>query len=413
MKKNKTIFIGGLTEQVTTKDLDAHFRTFGKIKNIIFKNTNVPDEKKAFAYLVFQAKESAQKALELDKHIIMGKRIDCQPAHGGKNKKQDVNLMVETKIHLKGLSVKVTSEDLKEYFMPYGEVRQAYIVTDSGKRTKCFGFVQFYNPEITKLVLEESHYLYGKKIKCEKFMPREKNTTNPLFFQAKSNSKSYEFDTSNEYQNFPDFNKQEHDYSNNSSDRSSIEAENNYHEDNNSSKSKPDVSCQVKDSEKAVDRIISKLFDGHDNDARCIYDDSRTSSSYNPFKSPFGYNNSANKIAKNNQVQQDKSIGYIGQHLQDRRNDLDDAKCIYSCHTCKNKEVQKLLKLFIQNSGFEFNDQRENGIFNNSSDGSNSFSESIKEAEVDISTFDKFSESQLYTHSLRNNLYGIVNSSCD
>ena len=91
MKKNKTIFIGGLTEQITTKDLDSHFRIFGKIKNIIFKTNNVPDEKKAFAYLIFQDKEAADACLAQEKHIILGKRIDCQPAHGGKNKRQDIH----------------------------------------------------------------------------------------------------------------------------------------------------------------------------------------------------------------------------------------------------------------------------------------------------------------------------------
>ena len=103
MKKNKTLFIGGLSEQIGTKDLDAHFKQFGKIKNIVFKNNKIFDAKKTFAYLVFMEKESASKALAETKHIIKEKRIDCQPAHGGKDKSKDINLMKETKIHLKGL----------------------------------------------------------------------------------------------------------------------------------------------------------------------------------------------------------------------------------------------------------------------------------------------------------------------
>ena len=175
MKKNRTIFIGGLIEMITTKDIDAHFRQFGKIKNIVFKQNKIFDERRTFAYLVFQDKTSAENALKVDRHIIKGKRIDCQPAHGGKDKTKDVVLMMETKIHLKGLSAKVTSEDLQKYFIQFGEIRQAYVVLDAPqKKTKCFGFVQFYDLEITKKVLETIHCQYGKKIKCERFVPKDK-----------------------------------------------------------------------------------------------------------------------------------------------------------------------------------------------------------------------------------------------
>jgi len=102
MKKNRTIFIGGLVESITTKDIDNYFRQFGKIKNIVFKKNKIFDERRTFAYLVFQDNYSAENALLLDRHFIKGKRIDCQPAHGGKDKSKDVILMMETKIHLKG-----------------------------------------------------------------------------------------------------------------------------------------------------------------------------------------------------------------------------------------------------------------------------------------------------------------------
>ena len=177
MKKERTVFIGGLVDTITTKDIDVYFRQFGKIKNIVFKKNKVCDERRTFAYLVYQDRASAEKVLQLDRHIIKGKRIDCQPAHGGKDKTKDVVLMMETKIHLKGLSAKVTSDDLHSYFLKFGEVRQAYVVMDPElKKTKCFGFVQFYDPIVTKKVLSKAHYLYGKKIKAERFVPKEKSS---------------------------------------------------------------------------------------------------------------------------------------------------------------------------------------------------------------------------------------------
>ena len=176
MKKNRTIFIGGLIDSISTKDIDSYFGQFGKIKNIVFKKNKVLDERRTFAYLVFEDKDSADKALGVYRHVIKGKRIDCQPAHGGKDKTKDVEVMIETKIHLKGLPVKVTSDDLQAHFTKYGEIRQAYVVFDSkAKKSKCFGFVQFYDPNVTNVVLQRSHFLLGKKIKCESFIPKDKN----------------------------------------------------------------------------------------------------------------------------------------------------------------------------------------------------------------------------------------------
>lgn len=177
MKKNRTLFIGSLIETITTKDLDAHFREFGQIKNIVFKNNKIFDPKKTFAYLVFAEKESADQALAIEKHIIKGKRIDCQPAHGGKDKKQDQELMKATKIHLKGLHPDTTSKDLEEHFSQYGELRQAYVVFDAENNSKGFGFIQYYKPEIVSQVIEMSHTLQGKKIKCGQFIPKERPAT--------------------------------------------------------------------------------------------------------------------------------------------------------------------------------------------------------------------------------------------
>ena len=58
------------------------------------------------------------------------------------------------------------------------------------KKSKCFGFVQFYDDKVTENVLHMKHWLGGKKLKLEKFVP--KGTTNKNF---------NEFDTKNEVQN--------------------------------------------------------------------------------------------------------------------------------------------------------------------------------------------------------------------
>ena len=121
MKKNRTIFLGGLDSNILVKNIDSYFHQFGEIKNIILRKKNNQTEnqtssandqcdnkklnitlnsnKKNYAYVVFTLEESIHKVFQIERHSINGRRIDCQIAHGGKDKAQDVNNMIETKIH--------------------------------------------------------------------------------------------------------------------------------------------------------------------------------------------------------------------------------------------------------------------------------------------------------------------------
>ena len=194
MKRSRTIFIGGLSEEITTKDVDIYFRQFGKIKNIVFKKSQNLFEKNAFAYLVFQDIQTIEIVMGIERHIIKGKRIDCQQAHGGKEKFKDVEIMKETKIHIKGQHADVTGSGLSNYFSQFGEVRQAYVVqdTENKKNKRNFGFIQFYDPKISQEVVEKTHIFNGRKAKLEKFQPKYKKVNTKKGLNTNINKKTRE-----------------------------------------------------------------------------------------------------------------------------------------------------------------------------------------------------------------------------
>jgi len=289
--------------------------------------------------------------------------------------------MIETKIHLKGLSSKVTSEDLTEYFIKFGEVRQAYIVTDASGKTKCFGFVQFYNPEVTKVVLQQSHFLYGKKIKCEKFTPREKNSNNLSSSEGKKNFHQ-KFDTD----------------SNSVSEKSTSQDENtDYKQDNKTTSFKFDFIVQKIQSEKVVDKVISALFDEKE--------EVESSGSYNPFQSPFGYSYSAKKVHSESVEEQNNCIGYIGQHLSPKKADSVEDRCDFR----KSNELHKLLSFFVQEPELECN--KKLASCESNSTQSPSLVNSLKEIDEDFPLISKQFKSQFQAQSLRENFNCITNSS--
>ena len=217
MKKHRTIFLGGLIPTITTQDIDSHFKQFGEIKNIIYKkqgskqkkilmdnqniyniglyqaesiqsitherrNNDFPYQENSFAYLIYHERSSAEKALANPCHVLKGKRIDCQPAHGGKEKAKEIAWIRATKLYIKGLTHQTTSQDLENHFKKWGQLRQAYVVmcTVTGA-SKCFGFVQYYDDNNTKNALgEKFHIINGRRIKVGEFIPKQKNVSDKL-----------------------------------------------------------------------------------------------------------------------------------------------------------------------------------------------------------------------------------------
>jgi RNA recognition motif-containing protein len=70
---------------------------------------------------------------------------------------------MSNKLYVGNLNYEVNSEDLKEFFIPFGEIKEASVIIDRETgRSKGFGFVEFLSDESAEKVKLEAN---GKELK--------------------------------------------------------------------------------------------------------------------------------------------------------------------------------------------------------------------------------------------------------
>ncbi|WP_018628761.1 RNA recognition motif domain-containing protein [Niabella aurantiaca] len=83
-------------------------------------------------------------------------------------------------IYVSNLSFIVRDEDLKEFFVEYGEVSSARVITDKVTgRSRGFGFVEMPDDEAARKAIKEldGGTVDGRAIKVTEARPREEKST--------------------------------------------------------------------------------------------------------------------------------------------------------------------------------------------------------------------------------------------
>ena len=85
----------------------------------------------------------------------------------------------KSKIFVGGLDFKLTSEELKEHFMKFGEVHDAIILKDiyTGS-SRGFGFVTFTNESVAQDLIKNNPVteINGRRVDIKKAEPKDKNS---------------------------------------------------------------------------------------------------------------------------------------------------------------------------------------------------------------------------------------------
>jgi len=186
-KKDCTLFVGNVPLSVDKKSLGRIFKEYGAIRSIRFRSVafafpkrKKEDKKAAFlgkhfhperntcnAYVVFEEKDSAIKALAAN-----NTKIDL----GGEALHLSVDLAysptwnMARSVFVGNLPFSINDEDLRKHFDSAGTVKRVRVVRDSATFIgKGFGFVEFVNKNdlLGALSLHESE-LQGRKIRVFK-----------------------------------------------------------------------------------------------------------------------------------------------------------------------------------------------------------------------------------------------------
>ncbi|KAL2318531.1 hypothetical protein Fmac_032407 [Flemingia macrophylla] len=154
------IFIKNLDKAIDHKALHDTFSSFGPILSCKIA-TDGSGLSKGYGFVQFDNEESAQNAIDKlngmlinDKQVYVGHFLRKQDRENALNKTKFNN------VYVKNLSDSTTDEELRKFFGEYGTITSAVVMRDGEGKSKCFGFVNFEDPEDAAKAVEE---LNGKK----------------------------------------------------------------------------------------------------------------------------------------------------------------------------------------------------------------------------------------------------------
>lgn len=80
-KIGRTVFIGGISREVQSEDIEKGFKSFGTIENIKMKGD--------FAFVEYKRVDDCERAIkEMAYAKIMGHKITVQKSYGGRNRRE-------------------------------------------------------------------------------------------------------------------------------------------------------------------------------------------------------------------------------------------------------------------------------------------------------------------------------------
>ncbi|KAI8844749.1 hypothetical protein BC829DRAFT_419795 [Chytridium lagenaria] len=153
------IFIKNLDPSIDNKALHDTFSAFGNIlscKVAMDENGN----SRGYGFVHYETGEAADAAIKHvngmllnDKMVFVGHHI---PKKERMSKIEEMRSKY-TNIYVKNLDENVTDEELRELFVPFGNVTSAMVQRDETGASKLFGFVNFGHHEEARRAVEDMH----------------------------------------------------------------------------------------------------------------------------------------------------------------------------------------------------------------------------------------------------------------
>ncbi|XP_044470296.1 polyadenylate-binding protein 4-like [Mangifera indica] len=154
------IFIKNLDKSIDNKALHDTFSTFGNILSCKIA-TDLSGQSKGYGFVQFDNEESAKSAIDkLNGMLLNDKQVFVGPFLRKQERESSMEKIKFNNVYVKNLAESTTDDDLKKIFGEYGTITSAVVMRDADGKSKCFGFVNFEDPDDAAKAVEA---LNGKK----------------------------------------------------------------------------------------------------------------------------------------------------------------------------------------------------------------------------------------------------------
>ncbi|ONK55044.1 uncharacterized protein A4U43_UnF8270 [Asparagus officinalis] len=149
-----------LDKSIDHKALLDTFSIFGNILSCKVA-TEPSGQSKGYGFVQFEQDEAAQNAIDkLNGMCLNGKVVYVGPFLRKQERENAVNKTKFCNVFVKNLSETTTKEELDKIFGEYGTITSSVVMMEGDGKSKCFGFVNFENPDDAARAVDE---LNGKK----------------------------------------------------------------------------------------------------------------------------------------------------------------------------------------------------------------------------------------------------------
>ncbi|KAK3018101.1 hypothetical protein RJ639_004786, partial [Escallonia herrerae] len=161
------IFIKNLDSSIDNKALHDTFASFGTVLSCKVANDG-SGQSKGYGFIQFDQDEAAQYAIkQLNGMLLNGKKVYVGPYVRRQERLRANGSPKFTNIYVKNLPETTTDEDLENMFGKYGPITSAVVMKDGNGKSRCFGFVNFQEPDGAAAAVEN---LNGTSFKDDKIL---------------------------------------------------------------------------------------------------------------------------------------------------------------------------------------------------------------------------------------------------
>ena len=151
-----SVFVGGLTKGIDSKDLKTHFGQYGPVSNIKIGKSNKTKKKLGFAFVTFHNRESYLKAINTSRHKVKKTSLRVEKVISTESAIKKRESQQKRKIFIKGLPKQTRRKELLAYIEKLGQVEDLVLqhTYKNGKWVfKQFGFIVMrYKEDYDKLI---------------------------------------------------------------------------------------------------------------------------------------------------------------------------------------------------------------------------------------------------------------------
>ncbi|KAK9228320.1 hypothetical protein WN944_021270 [Citrus x changshan-huyou] len=154
------IFIKNLDKSIDNKALHDTFSTFGNILSCKVATDSL-GQSRGYGFVQFDNEESAKSAIDkLNGMLLNDKQVFVGPFLRKQERESTADKTRFNNVYVKNLSETTTEDDLKKIFGEFGIITSTAVMRDADGKSKCFGFVNFDDPDDAARSVEA---LNGKK----------------------------------------------------------------------------------------------------------------------------------------------------------------------------------------------------------------------------------------------------------